>query len=413
MLLILPFLAALAGAPLGAPAAGLEASLSAARSDVRQHPNSARALDRLAALELRLYRLNHAAETLQAAEAAIERALELDPQDFDARRFKASTLLTRHRFAEAEKEAIALSTERPRDADVLGMVADARMETGQYDEALEAIQKMVDLRPGLPSYSRVSYAREIHGDLAGALAVMDLAVRAGNPEDPEATSWCLARSGLLAWKLGRIDDAEQRFRGALTLFPNSPYALEGLGLVSTARGDFGRAAENFERAFAIVPWPQFAVELSELARRRGRRVETERWESVVRALEQLSSADGLFNRVLALFEADHGSPTRAVEMACGELALRKDVYGYDACAWAQYRAGKTTEAADTEKHAIALGTEDPVLDFHAGMIFGASGQEELGIRHLEKAIRVNPNFHVLYAGEAEAELRAVASRGRS
>src|SRR5262245_28245648 len=135
MFLILSFLAVLAGAPSGAPVAGLEASLSAARGDARVHPNSARALDRLAALELRLYRLNHAGETLRAAEAAIERALELDPQDFDARRIRTSTLLTRHRFAEAEQAAIALSTERPRDADVLGMVADARMETGRYAEA--------------------------------------------------------------------------------------------------------------------------------------------------------------------------------------------------------------------------------------------------------------------------------------
>src|SRR5215471_12080025 len=98
MVLVLSFPAVLAGASSGAPATGLEASPSAARGDAREHPNSARALDRLAALELRLYRLNHAVETLRAAEMAIERALELDPPNFDARRFRTSTLLTRHRF---------------------------------------------------------------------------------------------------------------------------------------------------------------------------------------------------------------------------------------------------------------------------------------------------------------------------
>ena len=51
---------------------------------------------------------------------------------------------------------------------VLGIMGDAQTELGRYDQALATVQRMVDLRPDLASYSRVSYQRELHGDLPGA-----------------------------------------------------------------------------------------------------------------------------------------------------------------------------------------------------------------------------------------------------
>jgi tetratricopeptide (TPR) repeat protein len=372
-----------------------------------------RALDRLAALELREFRVTHAAETLASAGASVQRALAIDPDDFDARRFRASIELTNHDFATVEKEATALSAERPWDVDVLGMVADARMESGKYAEAIATIQRMVDIRPGLPSYSRVAYAREIHGDLPGALAAMDLAIAAGDPADPEGISWCVARSGLLLWKLGRVDEAASRFGEARRLFPRSPHAWEGLGLVASARGNREEAAADFEKAFSIVPWPQYAVERAETARALERQEDARRWEAIVRAIERLSTEAGLFNRVLALFEADHGSPARGVAMASAELAVRQDVYGWDAYAWTLYRDGRFSEAAEAERHALERGTQDPMLDAHAGIIFGAAGEREPARLHLSRALAVNPGFDVARAADAREALSRLADSTRS
>jgi len=382
--------------------------IAAARAACRAAPGSARRLDRLAALEIRSYRVTHAAETLAAARAAVDRALSLDPADFDARRFRASILLTNHAFAEVEREGLGLSAERPRDVDVLGMIADARMETGRYAEAVETIQRMVDIRPGLPSYSRVAYAREIHGDLPGALRAMDMAIAAGDPSDPEGVSWCIARSGTLAWKLGRIDEALARFEAAKRLFPRSPHAWEGIGLVAASRGDNAAAAAAFETAFEIVPWPQFAVERIEVAQAEGREADFRRWKAIVEAVGRISDEAGLFNRVLALFEADYGDPSRAVVMARGELADRKDAYGWDAFAWALFRGGRTREAAEAARHSVALGTQDPMLEAHAGLIFAAAGERDLAIRYLSHALSVNPGFHARRAQEARTALIGLA-----
>ena len=389
----------LAAVPKGT-AATLSAPFEAAREAARRQLESARAecrrnpvvpvLDRLAAAEIREYRFTHAAESVAAASAAIGRALAADPRDFAARRMRASIRLTNHEFAAVERDCLELLAERPRDVEVLGMLADSRMEAGRYPEALESIQRLVDVRPGLPAYSRVSYAREIHGELEGALSAMDMALAAGDASDPEGLAWCLARSGLLAWKLGRVEDAGRRYREALALNPRCPYALEGLGQVAAARGDLEEAGRRFEEAFSVVPWPQFAIERYEIALRRADDGEISRWRSVVRALETLSSSAGLFNRALSGFEASYGDPARAVSMAAAELEGRKDVYGWDAYGWALYRAGRHAEAAEAETRATARDTQDPVLDYRAAEIFASAGLLDRAARHARRAVAENP-----------------------
>ncbi len=43
------------------------------------------------------------------------------------------------------------------------------------------LNRMVSIRPDIRSYSRISYLREIHGDIPGAIEAMELAVEAGAP----------------------------------------------------------------------------------------------------------------------------------------------------------------------------------------------------------------------------------------
>jgi tetratricopeptide (TPR) repeat protein len=360
----------------GAAADPLDEALRAAREACRRTPGSVAALDRLAALELRSYRTTHAAETLASARQCVDRALVLSPRDFDARRVAAAILLVEHRFDDVDREAALLHAERPSDIDALGLIADARMESGRYPEAVAAIQEMVDRRPGLPAYTRVSYAREVLGDLPGALRAMDDAIAAADPADSEGLAWCLARSGLLCRKAGQPEEAARRFEHAREVFPRSPYAWEGIGWTALSRGDARSAEDAFEKAFEIVPWPQYAVELRETAEARNRPDDVRRWDAVLRAIERIGDQAGLFNRVLALWEADHGDSGRAVSMAAGELASRKDVYGWDAYAWALYRAGRIPEAAEAASRALARGTEDPLLAAHAGLIFAAAGETD-------------------------------------
>src|SRR4051812_44310929 len=49
---------------------------------------------------------------------------------------------------------------------------DALVELGRYPAAAQELQAMVDRKPNLSGYARVSYLRELHGDLAGAASAM-------------------------------------------------------------------------------------------------------------------------------------------------------------------------------------------------------------------------------------------------
>src|SRR6185369_3856510 len=103
------------------------------------------------------------------AEEVARAALRLSPGDEPVQRVLGAVLLSRHRFAEASAEAERLSVRRPKDAALQGIIGYGRVELGDYDEGFAAFDRMIALRPDATSYARVSYARELQGDLRGAL----------------------------------------------------------------------------------------------------------------------------------------------------------------------------------------------------------------------------------------------------
>ncbi|HUR98531.1 MAG TPA: hypothetical protein VMZ26_10750, partial [Pyrinomonadaceae bacterium] len=131
----------------------------------------------------------------QKAEAAVGRALEISPSDVPARKLQAALHLAYHRFPEAADAAKKLRDQLPSDSFAYGVLTDAYMELGEYEQAVDAAQRMVDLKPGTASYSRVAQLRVLHGDHKGALEMFTQAARVTDPSDKETQSWCLVQLG--------------------------------------------------------------------------------------------------------------------------------------------------------------------------------------------------------------------------
>jgi Flp pilus assembly protein TadD len=111
------------------------------------------------------------------------------------------------------------------------------------------------------------------------------------------------------------------------------------------------------------------------------------------------------NRTLALAFADENrNADRALALAEGELATRKDVYTYDALSWVLFRAGRQREAEDASAKAMALGTPEPMFYYHAGVIAIAAGSVEEGQAMLRKALALNPSFAFPQADDARRRL---------
>ncbi|HSB62810.1 MAG TPA: hypothetical protein VLJ18_01535 [Thermoanaerobaculia bacterium] len=338
---------------------------------------------------------------LAAAEAAVKKGLLASPADYGLRKFRLRLLLPHHRFEELAREAAALKVERPDDAELDGALGDAFFEVGRYPEAFLAYDRFVAALPCTASFSRAALAKDVAGDLAGALAAMDLAANAALPSDLEGFAWCRARAARILLRMNRYEDAEGRLVEALLRVPNHAPALAAAAEIAARKGLWEPATRLAERSFGFVPEFSVAAALVDYRHAMRDAAGEERAKATVKTLEALLPAgEKSVHRLLALYLAEHGDAKRAVEMTSKELETRKDVGGYDAHAWCLYRSGRARDAAGPMAKALAMGTIDPMLEFHAGAIARAAGDRKAALAHLTRALELDPRFHVLHADEA-------------
>jgi tetratricopeptide (TPR) repeat protein len=335
------------------------------------------------------------------ANACADIVLEMEKGDRLARGLRVMVLTNEHKFADARDLAEQILVEAPEDLTALGMLSDALLEMGRFQEAAAAAQKMVDLKPGLPSYSRVSYIRWLKGDIEGAKQAIRQAIDARDAKDPEPGAWATVQAAMIFWHLGDYGGADKGFDVALEQVVDYPPALVGKGRSALAQGQAARAAELFAKAYKDSPLVETAWLLGDAREAAGDAAgAAEAYEKVVKTGRQ---TDG---RTLAQFYATKGRDTEeALRLAEAELKIREDIYTHDTRAWALYRAGKLTEARAASDAAIALGTKDAKLLYHAGAIRIKAGDRAGGEKLVREALKLNPKFDWTGAAEAEKLLR--------
>jgi len=194
--------------------------------------------------------------------------LEKDLQ-FRAMAAKAGVQLSLHDFKNALKTGTEAMNLNPYNAQNYGVLVDANVELGNYDEAVKMADKMVSIRPDLRSYARVSYLREIHGDVDGAIEAMKMAVDAGFPGQ-EHTCWARLTLGNLYKQYGNLDAAEGEYNTILKERPNYPFAVAALAEIAVERKKYGEAEKLFKDAANIIPEVGFYEELARLYKAQGK-----------------------------------------------------------------------------------------------------------------------------------------------
>lgn len=341
------------------------------------------------------------------AETLLQQALATSPDDVDALTGLGALALARHEFAAARDWGEQALTVNPYHAAALGVIADAEIELGLYDEAVATVQTMVDLRPDLGSYARVSYVRELMGDREGAVVAMQQAVTAGSGY-AENVAWAQVQLGNLLFDRGELDAANQAFSAALAANPNYATAIAGQGRVAAADGDLERAATLYAKAVQIIPLPEMLIAYGDVLNAAGKPDAAQDQFALVEAIQQMYAANGVDTDLeLALFTADHGDPAQlpqAVAEARAGVEARPSIVAWDILAWTLYRSGDLDGAAEASANALELGTKSALLHFHAGMIAAARGENDAAIAHLESALQLNPHFSVRFASEARQTL---------
>ena len=341
----------------------------------------------------------------QKTEEALDKALALQPEDYVSISARGALALARHDFSAALEWGEKARQINPDRTYAYGVIADGQIELGRYEEAVETLQTMVNLRPDMSSYSRISYMRELHGDTEGALEMMQRAVDSGTP-NAENTAWVRTQLANLYFNSGDLEQAELEYQLTLQNRPNYVYALAGLGRVRAARGQLEEAIEYLKEAVAIMPMPEFVITLGDLYHAAGQQEAAEQQYQLVAAIETLYRANGVdMDMEIALFNADHEkNMTETVALARKAYANRPSIHGADALAWALYKSGAYEEARKYSAEALKLGTKDPLKLFHAGMIALKLGDKSQARQFLEEALAINPHFSILYAEAARETL---------
>jgi tetratricopeptide (TPR) repeat protein len=320
------------------------------------------------------------------------RSIEMrNPQSQEAMLLRAHVLQNLHRFKESETLARRLVQQRGLSFDY-GLLGDALMEQGRLNDAVEAYQRMMNLKPDLRAYARAAHMRWLKGDLEGAIEAMQLAVSAASPQDAESASWVNTRLAFYEFQAGRVNEAEERCALALSLQSNYPPTLLLQGRILLGQSRCGEAVDALQNAVKLNPLPEYQWTLAEALRVAGKEKDASKVEAQL--CQRGASSDP---RTLALYLATrHESTEAALRLARAELDSRNDVFTHDALAWSLAAAGKVTEAHSEMQRALAEGTQDARLFFHAGIIASQAGHSADAERWLRKASELS---HLLLPSE--------------
>jgi len=379
--------------------------IRAALGAIERAPSDAKGYNLLAAAYLQKARETEDYAVNTKAEEALTRSLKIAPDNYDALKLRAKLLLTFHRFEEALVVARRAQGLNPQDHDNYGAITDALVELGEYSGAVEAAQRMVDLRPDTSSYARVSYLRWLHGDAKGATEAMNLAAQSASPHDPERMAWCHVQLGDALLSSGKTAEAEREFDRALFIFPNYGMALDAKARARIAAGDLEGAIEIYRSEYERSPSADTSLALGDLYARTGRADEANRHYAAFESLERENAVVENDMHHLVSYWIDHDKNLdEALTLAQKERERRKDIFTCDTLAWTLYKKGQLFEAKAMMKEALRLGTRDPRLLYHAGMIEYALGERAAAAKYLRDALAINPSFDVLQAEVARRTL---------
>ena len=334
------------------------------------------------------------------AEGALQRSLTIHPRENAAALSgQAALAASRHDFGAALELARSSQRLNPYSPTNQGVLVDALVELGRYHQAEIELQQMVDHKPSVPAFTRVSYYRELRGDIAGARDALEEAdALAFRPTDKAYISHYLAE---LSFASGDLPAARAHVDQGLQAAPRSASLLATRARVRVAAGDRDAGLQDYAASTALVPLSTTIADYAVALRAAGRDEEARQQDALVRTTYRLLRDNGSdVDLELSLYEADSGNGAAALSAARREYRRRASVHTEDAMAWALHAAGRDRSALPHARAAERLSTTNATFAYHRGVIEHSLGMRSAARASLQRALRTNPYFSP--AGAAEA-----------
>ncbi|ALG06284.1 hypothetical protein AOZ06_04480 [Kibdelosporangium phytohabitans] len=382
-----------------ATGADLTRSIEAAQATLRRSDTNAAAWADLGGAYVEQARVTGDPTYYTKAQGALERSLQLQPSQAGAMIGMGALANARHDFAAARDWGRKAEALQPDTAAVYGVLADALTQLGDTAAATVAVQRMLDLRPGVASFTRASYELETHGRTDEAREAMTRALTAA--VTPDEVAFCHYYLGELAFNAGELGTAAEHYAN-----PTASVALlQGQAKIAAARGQWDAAITGYRDIVARAPLPQYLHEYAQVLTAAGQTPQATQQLDVLNAQQQLFAAAGATDELsAALLAADFRTPAEALRHAETEWGRRQNIYVADAMAWALSLNGRHAEALTFSDRATALGTRNAAFAYHRGMILRQLGRPTEAISQLDQALAINPYFSPIDAPKARHTL---------
>jgi tetratricopeptide (TPR) repeat protein len=390
------------------PVDPLATTIARHQQRLRDVPGDWRAWAALSAAYLEKARVSADPTYYPKAEGAARESMTRRPDgNADALIALGALANARHDFAAARDQARAALTINPASSAAYGVLTDALTQLGDTGGATDAVQRMLDLRPGLAAYARASYDLEQRGRVEEATDLMQRAL--ADAVGPHDTSFCRTQLGDLAWHAGDLAGAEREYTAALTADPTSISGQRGRARTAAAAGHTDAALAAYADLTSRSPTPSDLLEYAELLRAAGRGPQADEQVLLATAAHDLFTANGGVDGLTSAALANaRNRPTEAVDAAGAEWARRQHVDVADTLAWALHLAGRDAEALPYAQRVAQTGAHTAGYAYHLGMIQLALGQREAARTELTQALRTNPAFSPV---DAPAARKALADLG--
>ena len=124
-----------------------EQSMSKTQQLIDKNPKDYEAYNALALALARRARETSDPTYYTQGDQALQKSFAISPGNYDGQRIEVWLQLGKHEFAAALEEAKKLNKKMPDDVMVWGFLTDANVELGNYPDAVNAAQWMLNLRP--------------------------------------------------------------------------------------------------------------------------------------------------------------------------------------------------------------------------------------------------------------------------
>ena len=401
-----------AAAPPAAAQPGVTAlsrSISSAQQKLHNQPDDPVTWAQLGTAYVEQARVTADPSYYPKAQGALERSLQQQPNGNGQALIGMGALANaRHDFVGARDWALKAQAALPDTAEVYGVLADAYTQLGETEAATAAVQRMLDLRPGVSSFTRASYELELHGRTDDSRTALNRALE--DSVSPSDVAFCRYYLGELAFNGGDLAEADQQYDQGLLADPHNVALSQGKAKTAAAHGDLDQAIAGYRAIVARVPLAQYVQEYAQLLTAAGRGDEATQQYAVLDGQQELLTAAGATDDLSASsVAADRGDAVEALRRAEAEWGRRHNVLVADAYAWALHLNGRDAEAIGYADRAAALGGHNATFSFHRGMILSALGRRDDAATALDEALRTNPYFSTAHAPQARQTLSELRS----